>query len=169
MATHSDLKKAAWELGFEEVPEWIREKDAARVLHTSEQILAMWRKKLPPPIPFFCIGRAVRYRFADVLDYQVSEKERARTKKLSGWIYIITTDEFYPVCKIGYSLRPPRSRLQGIQVSLPFDAYILHEFKVDEAKKTESRLHETFKSKNLRGEWFRLEEGDFITIKGMLT
>lgn len=88
-------------------------------------------------------------------------------KRKRNSIYFIKAGEF---CKIGYS-QNPKKRLTNIRVSCPYDAILHFEFELPQfyanrrAKNIERMLHELFKDKYFRGEWFRLDEQDIDKAK----
>lgn len=67
-------------------------------------------------------------------------------------IYFIGNKQ-YDWVKIGVSI-DPNSRLSGIQTGCPVELTIFYTH--DGGQSIEQKLHETFHSVHLRGEWFRL-------------
>lgn len=77
-----------------------------------------------------------------------------------GYIYCIRVDTGHEhVFKVGFS-KNPQLRAVAHQGSLPFDAVICIGYFVPNMRQEEAALHEAFKAKRMRGEWFRLEEAD---------
>lgn len=70
-------------------------------------------------------------------------------------------ENFY---KIGYSTSP-KSRLEGMQTSCPFKISLLWSQKCPNYKQIECLLHDKYKDKRTKGEWFELNSEDikFIT------
>ena len=81
-------------------------------------------------------------------------------KKSSG-IYILNCKEFY---KIGITSNITK-RKNELQVGNPFKINIIYFAKVENAARLESILHEKFWSKNVSGEWFKLNEKDLEEAK----
>jgi len=76
--------------------------------------------------------------------------------KDASWLYFIQANEGGPI-KIGAS-RDPHARLEAIQANCPFRLKILTMVFCDTpygAWHLERKLHETFASGRLHGEWFR--------------
>ena len=81
-----------------------------------------------------------------------------------GYVYVIASIHG---AKIGISICP-KSRLIGIQTSLPFDVSLRVVFPVENMIKKERELHSMFKDKNIRGEWFMLDEDDFKYLETLV-
>ena len=72
-----------------------------------------------------------------------------------SYIYAIGSEDFNPI-KIGYS-RSPKSRLWSLQNANPYKLTLLGvwgPWKRTEIHYVESVVHNIFKDKRLRGEWF---------------
>jgi hypothetical protein len=84
---------------------------------------------------------------------------------VAGFIYVIYLDDsagerFY---KIGMaaSFTP---RFQNHQCSSPFDICVACAYYVGNMRAEERSLHDIFKDKRVRGEWFRLDDDDLDLI-----
>lgn len=77
-----------------------------------------------------------------------------------GYIYLLVT-RFST--KIGYS-KNFTSRLNSLMTGLPLEPESIHCWNIPGAKKEEKRLHEKYKDKRVRGEWFDLSEDDVLSI-----
>lgn len=83
-----------------------------------------------------------------------------------GYVYLINmNNEFY---KIGYA-SDVAQRFGSIQTSTPYKLELLHVIITENAPKLEDLLHQRYASKRGRGEWFRLDEEDIGTIKGIVS
>lgn len=69
----------------------------------------------------------------------------------SGWVYLIGTYVREPV-KIGWSERPPESRLFELQPGNPQQLRLL--LSIPACPPDERRLHARFAAHRIRGEWF---------------
>ncbi len=78
-----------------------------------------------------------------------------------GYVYYITTDYG---SKIGYS-RDPKTRISGLVGSLPFDCNFHEYFLVSDCGLVESLLHDIFKEKRIKSEWFHLDIKDIGILK----
>lgn len=94
------------------------------------------------------------------LDRSVAVADVVDEFEASGFVYGIYFDaggERY--FKIGMA-RSPMSRLESHQTSLPFEARIGIAYFVDNMREEERALHAAFSAKQVRGEWFRLDDDD---------
>lgn len=67
-------------------------------------------------------------------------------------IYIIKCEQYY---KIGISYDAYK-RLKSLETSNPFPLTLLYHLEVKDASKLEAQIHSRFKKKNVKGEWFEL-------------
>lgn len=69
--------------------------------------------------------------------------------------------------KIGFTKEDPIKRLSTLKTSSPFDLKIIGLIETDNCVKKESDLHNIYKEKRVKGEWFLLsdEEIQFIKLK----
>lgn len=86
-----------------------------------------------------------------------------------GFLYVVSfidtsSKVFY---KIGIA-KDHRSRLATHQTSIPFHLKIELICYVENMRDNEKELHELFKEKRIRGEWFSLDKEDIISIKKYL-
>ena len=85
-----------------------------------------------------------------------------RKHKSGSCVYLIKekhTDSY----KIGKSTDVKR-RLNGLQVANPNELKLVGYYWSDEAKKEESQFKADYKDKNIRGEWFKLNGCDVVSI-----
>ena len=84
-----------------------------------------------------------------------------------GLVYIVQCgdDDVY---KIGITRSSPSSRLAALQTGCPYDLILRLAWPVVDAEGVEARLHEMLVSVQLRGEWFRIDEGLAVHVMGML-
>lgn len=80
-----------------------------------------------------------------------------------GFVYIIKSGAF---CKIGHT-KNPKQRF-GEYTLLPHDPNVLLCEAVSDRFDTEELLHQTFKLKRKRGEWFKLTLNDVVTAKRII-
>lgn len=88
-----------------------------------------------------------------------------KNDQISSHVYVIHavgTDYF----KIGLS-KTPVKRLVTLQPLLPFELNIVHECQGSFAM--ESKIHDIFSKKRIRGEWFKLNDQDLLVLKNYLT
>jgi len=77
-----------------------------------------------------------------------------------GYIYLIENEvEFETFYKIGYT-KNLNNRKRQLSTGNPGKMKILKSFRTDWNRKVEITLHMQFKSKRIRGEWFRLDNND---------
>lgn len=86
-----------------------------------------------------------------------------------GFLYVVSFIDtlgniFY---KIGIA-KDHRSRLATHQTSIPFELKIELICYVQNMRNDEKELHQIFKEKRIRGEWFKLDKEDIIIIKKYL-
>lgn len=84
-----------------------------------------------------------------------------------GYVYILKMGDCY---KIGYSTKLEK-RIEDIvkeysnkKPELPYRIDIMHYVILENSKKVERELHNRFRSKRLRGEWFKLTENEVTAI-----
>lgn len=80
-----------------------------------------------------------------------------------GYVYVLKTGEYY---KIGITSQPNK-RFSSITM-LPYEINLLFMFYVKDYLNVETYLHRYFSDKNVKGEWFKLDEKDIIFIKNYL-
>lgn len=85
--------------------------------------------------------------------------------KGDGYIYIIGSEFGF---KIGLATNYI-SRFSSIQTASPVDLELKRAFLVHNMEIVEKNLHQLFKKKHLRGEWFDLNDNDLNTIEKYLT
>jgi len=89
-----------------------------------------------------------------------------REQDSKGFIYVLRVDN--GLCKIGRT-KHLDDRIYQLGVTLPYDPELVCAVKVDDCIIAESELHELFthSGKHVKGEWFKLTEGDIEYIKTM--
>lgn len=78
-----------------------------------------------------------------------------------GYIYILKSQYGY---KIGKTISVP-NRVYIFTIKLPFEVSVVYTARVYQYNNVEKALHEMYKDKNIRGEWFNLTDGDVDEIK----
>ena len=87
-----------------------------------------------------------------------------RRKDNSGFIYLVHCEGFY---KIGIATNL-RKRVSNIQTSNPFKVTLVAYTKTENVFADELELHELFKDKRVRGEWFKLNDDDLFYLREIL-
>lgn len=88
--------------------------------------------------------------------------ERRKNKSRAGYVYILKADN--GTYKIGRTATP-ENRVKTFGVELPFDVEYEHLIQTDDMYRLEAELHAAYSHKNIRAEWFALDETDIATIK----
>lgn len=84
-------------------------------------------------------------------------------KDNSGIIYILKCDCFYKIGKTTDE-NTLKNRLGHLQVGSPFEIKIYKTKECDDRHKLEEELHDRFKGKLTRGEWFKLTDEDINNV-----
>ena len=87
-----------------------------------------------------------------------------KMKVVQGYVYFLKSDFGY---KIGFS-KKLLNRMNVFRVSLPFKFELHSTIKCTQYQTLELTLHELLNHKRLNGEWFSLDESDFIDIDKLL-
>ena len=102
-------------------------------------------------------------------DARMTRSRKPVERNIRGKLYIIGPKENkknqYPY-KIGISSGTTiQKRIAGIQTSHWIDLIVLYESEVlDHIHKIESKLHEAYKAKRIRGEWYKINAKDIEDI-----
>ena len=96
------------------------------------------------------------------------EKKEKRDREIKridkGWLYVIECDGF---SKIGKTINP-KSRTAKYISENPHEISVKVLIEVEHHSEKEEALHKMFNKKLFRGEWFKLDNKDFKTIKRYL-
>ena len=84
------------------------------------------------------------------------KSKRTERSNPSGYVYLIKSDFGL---KIGRSIHK-ESRINQIRQNVPFEIEVLCNYYVKDMFKLEKTLHNHFKNKRIKGEWFNLLESD---------
>jgi len=84
--------------------------------------------------------------------------------RTNGFVYFIKSQYGWKVGKA----KNINDRLKTFEVKLPFDFDLKYYIKTINYHSLEKELHDFLKVKNINGEWFELNEIDFIDIKKFL-
>lgn len=95
---------------------------------------------------------------------QAKKTNNSRYMRIPGYIYVIRQDDFF---KIGKAL-DMQNRMKMYITENPNELEVIIEHKVNNYGYVEKHLHNMFKSKRIRGEWFKLTNTDIVTIKAYL-
>lgn len=101
---------------------------------------------------------------AILLSLPRKKQKRTMPKYDNGYVYLVKLDKHY---KIGISLTPD-SRLKEFTL-LPYPLEYICIEKVYSYKQIEKELHRIYASKNVRGEWFELNDDDVKSIVEYIT
>jgi len=118
---------------------------------------------LPNVIWGLCDTIEDRDRIITTLQIECAQLDEELLKR-RGFVYVFEGDGYY---KIGMSKNPPRRQMQ-IEPKLPFSLKLVHAIQTGDMRKLETTLHERFREKHLRGEWFALDARDVEELKGMI-
>ena len=84
---------------------------------------------------------------------------------VSGLVYIITDGQYY---KIGMTTGEAHKRMKEIQTMNPRKLEVIYQMEMNFPYDYERLLHDLFKHKRLKGEWFELTKEDIPIIKDVL-
>jgi hypothetical protein len=91
-------------------------------------------------------------------------RKSSAVNQTQGYVYLIQSTSGY--FKIGKA-KDVQNRLKTFEVKLPFEVDLLHSIECDNYNQAESQLHERFKTKRVKGEWFNLTPDDVNYIKSI--
>jgi len=77
-----------------------------------------------------------------------------------GYVYFIKSQFGY---KIGCA-KDYKTRIKTLGVIMPFEYELTHIIRCVNYQELENVLHKAFKPKRIRGEWFSIEESDFLEV-----
>ena len=83
---------------------------------------------------------------------------------MTGQVYLVKMGTYY---KIGSSTNFKR-RLSQLKRNSPFKLEVVLAVQVNDCREAEKELLTKFTAKHIKGEWFRLEDGDSLIIKEYL-
>lgn len=81
-----------------------------------------------------------------------------------GYIYIIRCEQYH---KIGIA-KDPRQRAKGIQTDNPFKIHLVKSRYIVSCRMNERYIHDLLFDKNVRGEWFLLNDGEVKILESMI-
>lgn len=82
-------------------------------------------------------------------------------------VYIIEQLSEYPLYKIGYTSKKLEYRINELSTGNPYDLKEKFTYKTKNACELESYLHRIFSHKKVKGEWFDLDEKDFMNVQSI--
>lgn len=97
--------------------------------------------------------------------YGISRQRVFQIYNSIGYVYLLKCGEFY---KIGVSNRTA-NRIKNLDVGNPYPITIEMSQKVINNRQVERNLHEKFKNRKIKGEWFKLDKKDIDLVKEMLS
>jgi hypothetical protein len=81
-----------------------------------------------------------------------------------GCVYLVGSKE-YGLYKIGYSKNDdPTKRIRSVAQGAPFHIELLKFWVAENPKRLEAALHRYFRSRKVKGEWFRLKQKDLDRV-----
>ncbi|KKN26107.1 hypothetical protein LCGC14_0878240 [marine sediment metagenome] len=89
---------------------------------------------------------------------------RGGVRRIAGFVYILHCTGF-PYYKIGMTTSSVKKRRDDHQQSIPFELMIEYAVEVNDAYGVEYMIHQRYASKQIRGEWFMLDDKDLEAIK----
>lgn len=99
----------------------------------------------------------------DQIQKTIKNRNAFKRKKINGYVYVIHCEgtTFY---KIGISKKNYNDRLYNLQSGCPFELEMIYVSHSDDHRRLEKELHNKFKDKCVRGEWFDLDEASLNTL-----
>lgn len=97
-------------------------------------------------------------------EYEHSYLFKMRISPRHGYVYLV--DSQIGVWKIGRSSVPVK-RISKLDVVLPYDLEVSALIETKDMYSLESRLHDMYASKRVKGEWFKLTTEDIEYIKSL--
>lgn len=86
-----------------------------------------------------------------------------KINKNAGYVYLLEYNNLY---KIGCSKNIDK-RLHDLEKNTPHKINLIHSIKTDNKYKLENELHQKYKDKRSKGEWFSLSDSDIQNIKNI--
>ncbi len=95
---------------------------------------------------------------------QPYKEDKQKRPGRPGHVYIMRCEDngYY---KIGMTRSNPTLRLERLQKSVPLNITLVFSSPSDDPYLLEQKLHKSFQSKRVRGEWFALKDEDVDFIK----
>ncbi len=166
MASNEEIKEAGQFLGHRFPPEFIDRDEVARLLQTSVHGVDLLRKGRQIPAVSFP-HNVFLFRIADIVDYIASQKKLPK-KTDAGYVYVLSADEFQPVCKVGFSTYASKKRVDAANTYCPFDIVLITEYRVRKSREAESVAHAALDDRHVKGEWFNMEGEGFAILERAL-
>jgi Meiotically up-regulated gene 113 len=91
--------------------------------------------------------------------------ESQRKQLRVGSVYVVKSET--NLYKIGRT-KNVAARLNNFRVLAPFEFQLSHHFLADDCVQAERMLHQKYKDKRVKGEWFALSEGDLGFIRSIV-
>lgn len=102
----------------------------------------------------------------DILNGRKFNRPKTSVPLQKGYVYLIRAIEPNSHYKIGLS-KEPVTRIEKLDVKLPFPVEVIHLIKTDNMRGLELSLHEKYADKRVNGEWFALTDADVLEIRAM--
>jgi hypothetical protein len=128
-----------------------------------------WREIAEQVEKFYAIhsdAKIDRFNWFDLAKKHMPEavsprKVKNPARQIKGFVYLLRSGDYY---KIGYA-KNTHSRVALLEPKLPLESEIICEIRTGDVRDLERSLHEDFKEKRVRGEWFMLNDEDVEFIK----
>lgn len=85
--------------------------------------------------------------------------------KINGYVYVVKCQEYYKIGRTGLDVN---NRIKQLQVSNPHELQLVLHGGTDNPSDLELSLHEYFKDKHHRGEWYKLGDEDLVTLEDII-
>lgn len=115
---------------------------------------------------------ALMHRRITELHRRITERHGARSreplppkaapKPQRGYVYLVRADN--GLYKIGKT-KTIEPRIKALTIELPYGLEVIHTIATGDMNALESRFHNIFSEKRVRGEWFRLDDDDVKYIR----
>lgn len=103
-------------------------------------------------------------RYEDIiLEIEKTNSIIKNIDRKEGYVYLIKCSEYYKI----WMTKNIETRVKAIISQNPHESELVHYYKCDYYSKEERRLHNMFKSKHYKWEWFFLDKEDVDYIKSL--
>ena len=120
--------------------------------------------KTNSPVEISDLNKQIRDQFKRK-EIKSAEKDSIIENKNYGVVYLLKIKN-KPQYKIGVT-KDLNKRLNQISPKMPFELKIEHKIESDNIYSLEEKLHNKFEDKQIKGEWFKLNENDVSYIKSL--
>jgi hypothetical protein len=160
---YEDLKKDFLE-AYKRSPFYGKIKDESKMFRAAEAYYCLTGEYMPYALMCAVLngdGGMIEQSHELICEYKKAIKKE---ENRSGYIYLLKSKHGV---KIGRTINP-KSRISDIQVQIPFGIEEIANYVVFDMYKKEKELHEKYKTKRLKGEWFNLSMEEIREIQHYL-